>query len=289
MAQKSWRINNFFMNHNYRSIELNLRIGCPINCSYCPQSKFLKSDYGKNKTLSVDYLKRIIDNATEDKHLIEVYFAGFSEPLALKDWRNLVSLCEATELVYRYVIFTTGYQITEDDLIFLANCKKVHVNFHVGEKTMMPNFDDSIWQKLGLIKKYLPNSCFLEVGFNEKDFEGINEKLNKHKLNHKFQEIISRSGNLQSVGLIQLNVKKSLHPVTCDKLHEKKRPVVLPDGTALACTNDYGCEMKIGNLYESKWSSLDFERIINLQKNCSSDLPCFRDCHFAVKGFKKLL
>ena len=77
MAQKSWRINNFFMNHNYRSIELNLRIGCPINCSYCPQSKFLKSDYGKNKTLSVDYLKRI--SSRTDKVLICAESSFFSE------------------------------------------------------------------------------------------------------------------------------------------------------------------------------------------------------------------
>ena len=268
---------------DYRSIEMNLKIGCPIKCNYCPQDTFLHSDYGTKKSLSKEDFSIILSNASFPDNTIEVYFAGFSEPLATHNWLELAEMCERHPKVSRFDIFTTGYKITLNQIKSLSNFKKMIFNIHVGDREDMPNFDIEIWNKLIWIKQYLPNAVFLEVGFDITKFTKINAQLDQHGLRHQFQKIISRAGNLQSVGLVQLSCKKENCAVTCEKMKTKTRPVILPDGTALACTNDYGCEMKIGNLITQKWDELDFQKIIELQKNCNSGLPCFRDCHFAEK------
>lgn len=268
---------------NYRSIEMNLKIGCPIKCNYCPQSTLLNSNYGTKTVLSVEDFSIILNNASFPNNPIEVYFAGFSEPLSVSNWFEMCEICERHPKVTKFDIFTTGYRITTDQIKGLSNFKKLTLNIHVGDKKDMPNFDEQIWDKLPAIKQHIPHVVFLEVGFSLEEFKEINKKLDNHKLQHRFQKIISQAGNLQSVGLIQLSYKKDNHGVTCPKMNKLKRPVILPDGTALACTNDYGCEMKIGNLLTQKWNELDFQKIIDMQKNPHSGLPCFRDCHFAEK------
>lgn len=267
----------------YRSIEMNLRVGCPIRCNFCPQSTFLNSDCGTKKVLSAEDFRVILDNASYQNAPIEVYFAGMSEPLAIPNWFELCQIAQSHPLVTYFSIFTTGYKITVEQIKALGQLNKLYLNVHVGDRQDMPGFDEEIWDKLWAIKKYIPLVHFEEVAFDVSKFTEINKKLDQHGLKYHFQPIISRAGNLESVGQVQLSHKKSNCAVTCDKVHEKKRPVILPDGTALACCNDYGCELKIGNLLHQKWDELDYKKIIAMQKNADSELPCFRDCHLAVK------
>lgn len=275
------------MNANYRSIEFNLRIGCPIACSYCPQSLFLNSKPSEEKFFNKENFLKILENASFPNSTLEVFFAGMSEPLSEKKWIEYAEICENNHNVSKLFVFTTGYKITQEDIKTISNLKKINIYFHVNENKYMKNFDENIWNKLPIIKKYLPNSIFFLVGFDIKEFDIIVSRLRYHDLRWTFQKIISRSGNLKSVGEKHLHYKKDKCMVTCEKMNEFKRPVVHPDGTALACCNDYGCEMKIGNLLKQKWNELDFQKIINMQRDYNSNLPCFRDCHFAKK-YKKI-
>ncbi len=270
----------------YRSIELNVKIGCPIMCSYCPQDVLLSSNYGDSKFLTENNLKLILDNATYKNNKIEVFFAAFTEPLSVKNWLELVNICENHKLVSKIVIFTTGYKITEEQIISLSKLKKVKINFHVGKNVTMKNFDNELWSKLEIISKFIPQSTFLGVGFDENYFFDISKLLSKNNLKFVFQKIISRSGNVSKVNEVELDYNLTKHIVTCEKMNIKKRPVILPDGTALACANDYGCELKLGNLLNEVWDKLNFEKIINIQKNIESGAPCFRDCHCAKKETK---
>jgi organic radical activating enzyme len=269
----------------YRSIELNLKVGCPVGCLYCPQDKFVKSNFGTKRELSRADLTKILDNLTHGQNEAEVFFAAMSEPFSHKECVSLIEDCHNHELVTRVVVFTTGYHLTEEHIERLANFNKLKMNFHIGKKDCMPNFDERIWPKIEKIKKMIPKSEFINVGF-EKDND-LEMDLNKKGVELKFQPIISRAGNLVSVGDTALDSHFVRHPVTCPRVKDAKRPVILPDGTALACANDYSCELKIGNLLESTWKDLDFEKIIKLQtKPC--DMPCFRGCHYAKKEPKIL-
>lgn len=269
---------------DYRSIELNLRVGCPIQCTYCPQSTFLNSDFGKSKVFDCKDLSKIIENASEG-NIIDVFFAGFSEPLSLSNFFDFCDVCENNNYVNKFVLFTTGFKLNKDKIIKLSKYKKIKVNFHVENENMI-NFDKSFWNWIPLIGIYLPNALFLEVGKEINLFKKTNVLLDQFNLKHQFQKIINRAGNLEGMPYKQIE-----HAVFCEKMTDKKRPVILPDGTALACANDYGCEMKLGNLLEQKWSDLNFNLIESLQKKCDSGLPCFRGCHLAQKDitFKAFL
>lgn len=264
----------------YRSIELNVKVGCPVACLYCPQDKFTKSDFGSKRSLQRDDLKKILDNLTYDSTSSEVFFAGMSEPFSHNQCIDLIEDCNNHSFINRVVVFTTGYKITEEQIEKLANFRKIKLNLHIGKKDTMPNFDDKILGKLINIKEKLPNSDFINVGF-ERNYE-LESHLEQQGIELKFQQIISRAGNLSSVGDKIIYEKTIKSPVTCPRVNDIKRPVILPDGTALACANDYSCELKIGNLLNATWEHLDFEKIRKLQKN-PCNLPCFRDCHYAVK------
>lgn len=264
----------------YRSIELNVKVGCPVACLYCPQDKFVKSDFGSKRLLQIDDLKKILNNLTSNEVKAEVFFAAMSEPFSHKDCVELIEECHNNKLITRVVIFTTGYHLSEEKIERLSCLEKLKVNFHIGKKETMPNFDNNIWSKFKIIKKMLPNSDFINVGF-EKNIE-LEKHLKDQEIELKFQPIISRAGNLSVVGDQSISQIFTKNPVTCPRVNNIKRPVILPDGTALACANDYSCELKIGNLLNSKWEDLDFEKIQKLQKK-PCNLPCFRDCHYAIE------
>ena len=237
------------------------------------------------RSFSVGDFITVLDNATVDRQFdkFEVFLAGFSEPLAHREYISFLECCERSPVIDRHVLFTTGYKLKECDLIAMSQMKKLKVNFHVGEIDKMINFDESIWDKLDLIKRYLPDSSFLIVGFSESDFSSVISKLKAKNIECQFQKIINRAGNLKSVGLVQLDFPTNKTPVTCVKLTSEKRPVILPSGLALACCNDYGCKLPIGNLLTQTWADLNFQKIASDQKDVSKNIPCFDGCHFAKK------
>ena len=268
-----------------RAIELSVRIGCPVRCQYCPQNVLIKANKNNEKVLTTNNLKIILDNASQ-KTPLDVFFAGFTEPFAVTHWVDLFNLCENHQHVNKIVVFTTGWKLNEQDISQFPNFKKLtNFNFHVTTNGLM-HFDLNL-KLLPIIKKYLPQTTFIGVGFNYDDFQNIIDELNQHHLKFMFQPIISRSGNVTQVKQTPLNINKIKRPVTCIKTNEARKPVVLPDGKTLVCCNDYGCELPIGNLLEQTWDKLDFDRIVKLQ-NEPSDLPCFRDCHFARIQHKKI-
>ena len=124
----------------------------------------------------------------------------------------------------------------------------------------------------------MPSSEFINVGF-KKDLQ-LEELLKNKGIELKFQPIINRAGNLSSVGENELEEIMITSPVTCPRVTDAKRPVILPDGTALACANDYSCELKIGNLLYSTWNNLDFNSVAKMQKK-PCNMPCFKNCHYA--------
>lgn len=251
--------------NEYRSIELSIRKGCPVRCSYCPQSVYAKADRGKKTVLSPEDLKVVLENVRSSP--CEVFVAGFAEPLAVDHWLELLTICDQCEWVPKVVLFTTGYKLVDEQIVTLSKLRKVRFNFHVGAMT---NFDEHLKPRLAVIAQHLEHVAFRLVGAVDKETRKL---LRSHHFKVLFQPITTRAGNLGVKELVK-------EPVTCDHMGGMKRPVVLPDGTALACTNDYGCELKIGNLIEQRWEELDFQKVVELQKSpCGA--PCFRGCHLA--------
>lgn len=271
-----------------RGLELNLKIGCPIQCKYCPQDLLMKSDYGTQRIMSIENLKKILDNATHGNQQIEIFFAAFTEPLSVRNYQECIDICDYHPLVSRIALFSTGWKLDRDKIIALSKVRKLNkpnnISFHVnGKNNHMPGFDHGFWNYLKDVKEFLPHSIFIAVGFELDPFVEAKRLIESQGLKFRFDKIISRSSNIVSVEGRDLESVKKLVPVTCERITTKKRPIVMPDGKTVVCCNDYGCEMPIGNLLSQTWDELDFESIIKKQKNPQDNpnLPCFRDCHFA--------
>lgn len=257
----------------YRSIELSLGIGCPIKCFYCPQKKLLETYHG-NKIMEIKNLVSIIKNSVSQDCLLEVFFSGFYEPLCVNNWKEYVSICHQNSLISKVIIFTTGYGLQPEDIVYLSKLEKITIFFHVSKNS------NYLISNLPTISKYIShNTTFICVGSNESEFVDFKNTLINHNLKFAFQEIISRAGNMGSKIFVN-------HPVACEKTSTHKRPVIMPDGTAVVCSNDFGCKMIIGNLLSQRWEDLDFSKINQLQNVPDSNLPCFNGCHLATKQFK---
>jgi len=276
------------MTHVYRSVEFNVRIGCPIRCGYCPQNKVISSGY-ETKILTLDVLSKVLINAAKGSSGIDVVFSGHSEPMSVPNWLELLEYSHSQTYVNKVVMFSTGYKLDDASIYRLSALNKLNIVWHIGNKDLMPGFDEGFLSKIPLVCSALPRSKFVCVGL-EDNFNDLRSIVESAGFELTFDKVINRAGNLEFVTqscsdekkLLPLGfVKKLSQPVSCRYVTNFKRPVVMPDGTTLVCPNDYGSDLVIGNLTTQSWNELDFNRVINLQKTCD-DVICKKGCHQAI-------
>jgi len=271
-----------------RRLELTVKLGCPVGCSYCPQQLLAQATVSHSiRLLTAGNLDRIIDNCTDDQHNLEVHFSGFCEPFAHPDILGLMGACEARANVERIVMYSTGIGATPADIKAMGSLEKLRgkVFWHVRPGA-------AIVDLIPAIAEHLPNSEFSMVGSNcsRTDRRRVEEALAVAKaagvseatgLNLKKSRQGTRAGNvtLQETGQPPETIAR--HPVCCDRVGESSMPVVLPSGATIACCMDYGGELAIGNLLIDRWEKLDFARILDLQQHPNTDCICFRGCRFA--------
>jgi hypothetical protein len=242
--------------------------------------------------MTVEVLGRVICNASsEGNHPLEVHFAGFTEPLKHPDFLTLIWLTEESEYVSSVVVYTTGEGLTLERLTSISKLKKLNaINFHCSvsqalrnsEKGVMAGSNGDIWKLVdtGMVSQILPLASF---SFIERPGRAVRQAIGRriggrHKV--FFSRKITRAANLsrqadESPKITHTGV------VTCSKVRNKKMPVVLPNGMSVACCNDYGLKLPIGDLSEHSWESLDYGVVHKAHKQSSEDSPCHTDCHHA--------
>lgn len=249
-------------------VELTLTAVCNVMCVYCPQKilrQAVKRSGGIPTNMSMETFSAILGNIRRPI----VTFAGFSEPFQNPRCMDMVEVASQS---YPFVVFySTGAYATDDDLERLAKLPNVRKTWHLdtpnkagdmpGLKIKATNFIEKI--------KAMENSHMMVVG---KD-AGAEDGARKDR-------IITRAGNTEK----QAGKKPELvdYPVRCRMVNRRKRPVVLPDGTAVACCNDYGLELVVGNLARQRYEDLDYSWLIEKMQT-PQDIPCFRGCNRAKR------
>ena len=273
-----------------RGFEVTVKIGCPVMCDYCPQRLLARAAaHIDERAFSVAALKKVIDNVSQDRHSICVDFAGFTEPFSHKDCMSLIKATNDDRRVEFITLYSTGEGMNPRDIIRLSKIDKLRrrIFFHVrpvGNYEIMKGAKASIWMNIALIARYLPEAefRFVNASLNKQKLENSKTILRSYGLRFKIERLISRSKNFSIILGNKVKHKKDTNcPVWCKKVKSDKLPVVLPDGRAQVCCNDYGLELTIGNLRKQTWDQLDFQKIIDIQKHPDSGAPCFRDCHYA--------
>lgn len=262
------------------TLEITTTLGCPVNCTVCPQ-KLLKSVYkGSVSSLSFDNFAKILEKVP--KH-VRIDFSGMSEP-----WSNLdctKMLRHSLEAGYDVAIYTTFVGMTKQDvddlyeMILLYKKKIVKLCLHLPDanKNMRGWSYNSDYQHA--LKLFLETNH--QIVRETIDFEIMTMDY-KNELHPTLAEYSSKSlpfstwyghTRADSLPLDENNTRfvanpvKNYVPVTCASTPFYDHNVLLPNGDVVLCCMDYGLTTIIGNLLTQSYDDLYLsETMVNLMK-----------------------
>lgn len=115
------------------SMEITTRIGCSINCKYCPQDMLLKGYYKENPNresiMSVETFKICVDKMPKDSRIV---FSGMAEPLLNPHCVEMMRI--AAKSGRKLVLYTTLVGADDALLREIADIPFEHVTLHVADK-----------------------------------------------------------------------------------------------------------------------------------------------------------
>ena len=238
-------------------IDITTKVGCSINCKYCPQDIFLEQYYQKNANreslLSLNVLEKCINHMPTNTSYI---FAGFAEPFLHPKCIDLVKLiCNYKKEIDVYTTLVGINAVTLKDLMRLPIN---HIILHVA--------DEKGYAKIPLTDEYFE---ILERAIHGKKSDGkafVDMCNSQAKPNDKVEKIcqgkykvtstlLDRAGNLEGIELVSKRINKG--PITCGVCgNQLNRNELLPDGTLLLCCMDYGMMHELGNLANQSYNEI---------------------------------
>lgn len=285
--------NNILMIDDYEkkrrirpTMEITPKIGCVVNCRYCPQRNFIDAYYKdntkRNSNMTLEQFKICLNKLPKDT-LIE--FAGFVEPFLNKE--SIDMMYYANEKGYDMTLFTTLVGLNKNDLERIIRLPFKQVVLHTADKDGFANIP--VTKEYLELLKIITNthkkdgSMFVdEANCQSKPHEKVLE-ITKGKFKI-YCEMSDRAGNLDNKdnNLTMADVHGKLY---CTRSVNINHNVLLPDGTVVLCCNDFGMKHVLGNLLTQSYENIingqainEIKKAMNLE--CNIDIIC-RKCMFA--------
>lgn len=263
------------------TLEITTTVGCPLECTFCPQDA-IKSAYGVHKKrLSLDDFRTILSTVPT---YVRIDFSGMAEPWVNTDCTAM--LRHTLERGYKVAVYTTlvGMKDAIDVVALLqsyaAQVEAVVIHLPDGRGNMR-GFKPS-----GVYKQALQAFCdlahtgvigdfrFMAMGAPLKftGMFGATEVLGF--------EGCDRAGALDREQIGEQDASGAAHdtPVGCSFTHAYDQNVVMPNGDVVLCCMDYGLKHRIGNLltgdYWSLFSSpgMNALRVANMRYGCDGSI-----------------
>lgn len=238
-------------------LEITTRIGCSINCVYCPQkllaTNYFRGDKNRKAELSFDDFKTCIDKLPKGTR---IDFSGMAEPWLNKRCTDMVLY--ASEKGFPIAIYTTLVGMTKEDFerIKTINCEEFILHIP----------DDKSNAHIQVTRDYI--GLLSEVVLFRKEGRQLVTGYSCHGSIHPdiikmippdsklITELIDRAGNLEDE---YIESKINIGEVVCINCNDNiNHNVLLPDGTIVLCCMDYGMKHILGNLLTD-----DYETIMN--------------------------
>ena len=240
-------------------MEITTGIGCTNNCTFCPQSTFIKSYFkkcGKNapRLLSYQNFLKILRNVPQN---VGLGFSGFCEPFQNSECTEMV--LAGIEKGFDITIYTTLMGLSQENVErilakFPLKSDNPKITIHV------PSIDriEAIRTTPEYYKtlETLLSSGVQPIEFHyhgSKPVEKVKNMIEAAGYKVEFAGQMSRAGNLKSRQVPVINRRKGA--LTCKIMNERGH-VILPDGTVLLCCMDYGMKHILGNILKSSYDSL---------------------------------
>ncbi len=267
-------------------LDITTKIGCNVNCKYCPQAvlvnAYFEENKGRERYLSVDTLEKCMDHMPEN---VNYQFGGMAEAFLNPDCLELIrTVCKTKHTVNLY---TTLVGVTEDMLYEIIDLPIDYVTLHVA--------DIKGYAKIPATDEYYR---LLEIAVNAKKKNGnrfidmCNSQAEPDPYVSDICEgkyiitstLLDRAGNLQGDRLVSKCIKTGrISCGICGKALNKNE--LMPDGTLLLCCMDYGMKHVLGNLKEQSYSEImkgtEMKRVKEgMEINFEDDILC-RSCSSA--------
>ncbi len=287
---------------SYKSLfclEITATLGCPVDCSYCPQEQLRHESKGRRRRLDFVDFKRAISNIDIPAHL---GWTGYSEPCLTPYLEDMVNFA-ALNNIPQYISTTlTG---VPESIDFVINSQDQFCSFqlHLPDRhglmrglKINEEYAERVRQFLETKEKNGLASSVSVTCFGD-DFHPlikdiVMDAFNSGKFNKGLfglgQKVSSRAGGLdmKKLDTLGLNANESITSndrgqFFCNK-HKMNSPVLLPDGSLSICSFDYGFRNIYGNLFESKMSDIRKEWLLRVSSEFHNGnlYPCTECEHY---------
>lgn len=238
-------------------LEITTRIGCRINCVYCPQ-KLLATRYGETSEgdpiteMSFETFQKCIDKTPTDTR---IDFSGMAEPWLNKDCTKMVQY--AAEKGHPIAVYTTLIGMTEEDFSILKTIPMEQFVLHIPDDKSNSHIEVT-QEYISLLEEAIHATRSGEpivTGYS--CHAGIHPQIiNKIPKDGKLiQELYDRAGNVKEDEWVK-PVHRSGQIVCINCGTEVNHNVLLPDGRVVLCCMDYGLQHILGNLLTESWEEI---------------------------------
>ena len=273
-------------------LEITTKMGCAINCKYCPQDVLLKKYFYKEnaeKRLSFEKYKLCVDKLPPN---VCIEFAGFTEPFLNSDCTDMVLY--AYNKGYKVSMFTTLIGMTEEMFRKIEKVQFQEFVLHIP--------DCEGYSQIPITEEYLQ---LLDRIVNAKKPDGSNyidfasslgtvpEVIRNHlgSDTRVYVTLTDRAGNLDDENLH--SQKGITGKIFCEVARNLNHNVLLPDGRVVLCSADFGMKHILGNLFEQSYDEIvEGEEMTYIKEHMSQaddkSVLC-RNCTYAcaIKGDRK--
>lgn len=264
------------------TMEITLKIGCNINCRYCPQSMLVNKYFEHNKTrksmMSVETFEKCLDKLPLN---VRISFCGMAEPFLNPECGEMIKM--AHESGHIVELYTTLVGANKNILKEIVEIPFGYVVLHVADKYGYAHIPvtDEYYELLEFVINYrrtdgspFINMCNAQAEPDERVAEICNEKYEVLTALH------DRAGNLENENLLGKSIPEG--KISCSLCGTRlNHNNLLPDGTVLLCDFDYGLKHVLGNLlrqsYEEILSGEEWKKIYRgMAGDVGQDILCRR-------------
>lgn len=239
------------------TIEITTRIGCKVNCKFCPQNtliqKYFENDADRPSVMSLDTfsecLKKIPQNCS-------ILFCGMSEPFLNPECLSMIELAVSSGRTVD--LYTTLVGADESLIEQLREIPFGFVALHLADRYGYANIPVSdeyykmVYMLINMKRKDgrpFVNMCNAQAEPDEKILEICEGKY------EILTTMLDRAGNLNDSKLFKKECLSG--PLLCGMCGPKlDHNILLPDGTLLLCCMDYGMKHVLGNLLENSYEEI---------------------------------
>lgn len=264
------------------TMQITTRIGCSVNCKYCPQAllvdRYFENDKNRQKVMSIDMFERCLNKLPENAR---VSFCGMVEPFLNPACGEMIKMAHRSGRIIE--LYTTLVGADRKTLEEIADIPFGYVTLHVADRYG--------YAHIPLTEEYYE---LVEFAVNYKRPDGtpfINMCNAQAQPDERIARICSgkyevltalhdRAGNLENEGLLTRRTPEG--KISCSLCGtDFNHSNLLPDGSVLLCDFDYGLQHVLGNLltqtYEEVMAGSVWEKIHKgAMGDLSEDILCRR-------------